>query len=196
MFINFKKFLVENEKSWIRSTFNHFKSELESKVKEYTKKPFEVIASKHFFDQVELRSGDDPKFKGNVHITADEMKHIYDRIEAKFFTQSHGNGGLIKVKSPTNFKINPKYTTVNRDNTQTAEWEFQHKITFDNHFRCVLYSLVIVIKKENGKDVIVDKPKVKMITILPSNKEGKDDFPLTNELNESIELEYFNELED
>lgn len=52
------------------------------------------------------------------------------------------------------------------------------------------------MKKENGKDVITNKPEVRMITMLPTNKEGKDDFPDTNSLNESIDHDNLNFIED
>lgn len=197
MIKRFVHFLTEGEiENWIKATFNKFKTTLEAKVKEFTGKPFVVTPSKHYFEQIDLRSSNDPKHKDNISITDREMEFIYDKIVNKFFNNTNGNGGIIKVKSPNNFKINPKLTTTNPDGSKKAEWEFQHKVTFEEHFRCIVYSVVIIIKNEGGKEIVVDKPQVKMITILPSNKDGRDDYPQTNGLTESIDFDALNYIED
>lgn len=199
-FPSFKQFITEEEtKSWIKSTFNNFKSELESKVKEITNLPFRVVGTDHYFEQVTMRTGIDHKFKTNIGITESEIVNIYDKIINKFFNVENGNGGIIKIKSPNIFKIKKSSLVVNKDNTQSGEWEFQHKIkNIDDptNFRCAVYVIKFIMKKENGKDVITNKPEVRMITMLPTNKEGKDDFPDTNSLNESIDHDNLNFIED
>jgi hypothetical protein len=200
MIKSFKQFLAEADNlSWIIAGFKSFKSEFESKVREYTKLPFEVISTKHYPEQINMRTGVDPKFKGNFFITESEMTNIYNKIINKFFVNENGNGGIIKVKSPTNFKIKTGSLIVNRDNTQTGEWEFQHKITNiddPSHFRCAVYVVVFVARKENGKDVIFNKPQMRMITMMPSDKDGKDDYQDTTGLTESIDYDTLNYIED
>jgi hypothetical protein len=197
---SFKQFLSEADNlNWVKSGFQSFKSQFETKVKETTQQPFEVIPTKHYFDQVLMRTGDDPKFRGNIFITEAEMSNIYNKIINKFFVNENGNGGIIKVKSPTNFKVKTGSLVGNRDNTQSGEWEFQHKITMpDNapHYRCAVYVVAFIAKKENGKDVIINKSQMRLITMMPSDKDGKDDFKDTTGLTESIDFDTINYIED
>ena len=196
---SFKLFISEAiTQGWIKTTFDSFKNEFETKVKEFTGKPFKVGIPVHYFEQLEMRTGIDPKAKDNIFITEPEIINIYDKIQNKFFNHSSGNGGVIKVKSPNNFKINPETLRVNRDGTQTADWEFQHKISFEDHFRCALYAVSIVVAKELGKDVVIAKPELRFITIFPSNRDGKDNpkYKFTNELTESVNLDTLNYNED
>lgn len=191
----FRQYLIEAlERQEVEKLYNDFKQKLESGYKKiYPDSNFKVVVTKHPIDQIIKRSNP-PEIsgdRGNIPITVDELKHMFDTILDRFF-RSKEEGGL--AYQTGGFKINSQ-----------NEWEFQHKINIPGgkHFRCAIYAIKLNLEKgvnAKGKpyNKIKDFNDFHIITIFPSDVAGKDNpkYQYTNAIMESIDEETLNHIED
>ena len=193
---SFKQHLVEDiQRSEAQSLYNEFKQKIESRYKEIQPK-FTVEDKNHIIDQIVKRSSP-ANISGepnNIQITTEELKHIFDVITDRFFRSKEEGGISTQISPDAIFMVNP-----------TGEWEFQHKIFFDEkkHYRCVIYAVKINVEKKvnaKGKEYlkVMGIDDLKLITIQPSDRDGKDNpkYRFTNGIVEAINEETLNEIED